>query len=174
MRPTGPVRILVVSSCTAVAAITAAYASPAATRLIHGSGFSVRVAPGWRGRVVPTAKPAPPAVNLGNFPLPPATSNYGNAGGSWPPRAILITVIDWTRANRGPRFRAGRLPLAIRRQDFTSGFEGVPRSHAFARRGVTVVGRRLEIWVQLGSKRVNAPTLRLINQRLADIQPGAR
>ena len=157
-----------------MAAITAAHASPAATRLIHGSGFTVRVAPGWRGRVVPAAKPVAPAVNLGNFRLPPAANNYGNAGGSWPPRAVLITVIDWTRANRGPRFRAGRLPLSIRRQDFTSGFEGVPRSHAFARRGVTVAGRRLEVWVQLGSERVTGPTLRLINRRLADIHPAAR
>jgi hypothetical protein len=154
--------------------IAAASASPAATRLIHGSRFTVRVAPGWRGRVVPATKPAPPAVNLGNFPLPPAKNNYGNASGSWPAKAILITVIDWTRANRGPRFRAGRLPLSIRRGDFTSGFEGVPSSHAFARRGVTVVGRRLEIWVQLGSKSVTAATLRLINLRLADIHPIAR
>jgi hypothetical protein len=155
-----------------VAAPTIAAAS--VTPIIHGSGFAVRVAPGWRGRVVPAAKPAPPAVNLGNFPLPPAGNDYGNTGGSWPARAILVTVVDWTRANRGPRFRAGRLPLAIRRQDFTSGFEGVPSSHAFARRGVTVAGRRLEIWVQLGSKSVSASTLRLINRRLADIHPVAR
>jgi hypothetical protein len=113
-------------------------------------------------------------VNLGNFPLPPEKNNYGNAGGSWPARAVLLTVIDWTHANRAPRFPAGRLPLGIGRRDFTSGFEGVPSSHAFARRGVTVAGRRLEVWVQLGSKSVTGPTLRLINRRLADIRPSAR
>ena len=167
------VRLLIVLSCIAAPAITAAYASPA-TRLIHGSRFTVRVAPGWKGRIVPGTKLAPPAVNLGNFRLPPAKNNYGNASGSWPARAILITVIDWTRANRGPRFPSAQLPLSIRRRDFTSGFEGVPDSHAFARRGVTVAGRRLEIWVQLGSKSVTAVRLRLINQRLADIHPVAR
>jgi hypothetical protein len=170
MRRTKPLRILVVLICVAAPAS----ASPAATRVIRGSGFTVRVAPGWRGRVVPATKPAPPAANLANFALPPAKNDYGNTGGSWPARAILVTVIDWTRASRGPRFRAGPLPLAIRRRDFTSGFEGVPSSHAFARRGVTVTGRRLEIWVQLGSERVRASTLRLINQRLADIHPVAR
>ena len=174
MRTATIARLLIVSSCIAAPAITAAYASPAATRVIHGSGFAVRVAPGWKGRIVSAAKPAPSAVNLGNFPLPPAKNNYGNASGSWPARAILITVIDWTHTNRAPRFPSARLPLGIRRRDLTSGFEGVPRSHAFARRGVTVAGRRLEIWVQLGSKNVTPAKLRLIDERLAEIRPVVR
>src|SRR3954471_10316854 len=169
-------RIIFVAVVSTFAALTVSTTSPSAhaDRTIRGSGFAVQVGSGWRGRIVAATQLSPPAVNLGNFRLPPARDNFGNSTRTrWPASAVLITIIDWS-PGAYPSWQRVSLPLKIRRRDFAAPIEGVPSSHAFARRGVVVGGRPLEIWVNFGSKHITRTRLEVVNARLAAVRLTSR
>jgi hypothetical protein len=77
----------------------------------------------------------------------------------------MISVIDESGDTGATHAEAAALPLRVRARD-VGGFEGIPPSHAFARRSVRVNSRLIEVWVQFGHRRLTAADLNRANRLL--------
>ncbi|HST26716.1 MAG TPA: hypothetical protein VLJ76_12080 [Gaiellaceae bacterium] len=145
---------------------------------LAGHGFVVTPPPGWRARIVAPGPPSPPALNVGNFPLPDWRDDSGNSAPvNWPAHGILITVADWT-SDTSPSFRRwfrrADLPLHLTASERSGPLEGDSPEHAYFGANVKVRGRLFDVEVQIGSARAPLADLARANAVLRLTEVSAR
>ncbi len=121
-------------------------------------GIRIELPSGWSGVIYnrqPSSASRAAFVHVGNFTLPSQDDDFGtNATARMRASSILIVLLETPRSGTKSGFRYPKLakPLTISRGDFLALFQGVPPTHAFARRLFSVQGRRFMLWVQFGRK----------------------
>jgi hypothetical protein len=183
------VRLLAMTTVSVVACVAGAMlsvgrgqAGPQGSLTGYGLGLTLPV--GWHGRIYRRAGGLP-ILQVGNFSLP---SNDDDVGTEAIKRmragSILIVLLESPRQGKtGFKYQRVKLPIQVRSSDFLPLFEGVPASHAFARRLFSTHGRRFMLWVQFGVRPAPAHLLRAANRALDSLTvdqatgqaaPGAR
>lgn len=133
-------------------------------------GISMDVPNGWSSEIYnnqPRGLPSSALVHLASFQLPVKDDDIGtNAEQKMKSDDILIVVLESTGSKTGFEYPALRTRLKIGREDFLPAFEGVPASHAFARRLFSTHKRRFMLWIQFGKKRVTDHNVQRANEVL--------
>lgn len=125
-------------------------------------GVRVELPAGWSGKIYndqPTAGSRAAFVHVANFALPPGDDDFGTKATSrMRATSVLIVLLETPKSDTKSGFHYARLtaPLSVSRSDFLPLFQGVPPTHAFARRLFSVQGRRFMLWVQFGRKEPGA------------------
>jgi hypothetical protein len=161
------------SALLLVTCVALGVATPSSARegqrglLVRGGHLSVMLPLGaWDGRF-DLRPPAPPALTFANVALGRWQYMFGqnDPTTAWRPSSLMISVIDETDENGKRNAEPVSLPLKVRARDVL-GLEGIPPNHALLRRTVRVSGRVVEVWVQLGHRRVTANDLSVANRLL--------
>jgi hypothetical protein len=173
-------RVLAFLAIMIVGGLAAGHASARNTHETAGQGLRVTIARhglritipgGWHGRIY-QRRAGLPILQAGNFRLPENDDDVGTKATKRMRRAsIFISLLE---ACPGSPFPHVRLPVRIRRSDFLPMFEGVPRSHAFARRLLTVNGRKFQLWLQFGRRPAVASALQHANDVIETLGIDAR
>lgn len=138
---------------------------------IAGHGLRITIAGRWHGRIYQRPHGCP-VLQAGNFRLPVNDDDVGTKAIKRMRRGSIFIVL--LESDPGSPFPLVRLPVSIRRSDFLAMFEGVPRTHAFARRLFTANRRQFQLWAQFGRRPAPAPALRQANDVIRTLRIDAR
>jgi hypothetical protein len=101
--------------------------------------------------------------------LPPHDDDPGTLASHRMRKADVLIVI--LQSAKTPGFHYLPLEgLSTRRTDFLPSFEGIPPTHGFARRLFSMGGKRFQLWIQFGERRVSKLAIRRANSVLASFR----
>jgi len=146
------------------------FSSPRAqARTITGRGLAIELPVRWSG-VIYQRVGGLPILHAASLRLPPVDGDDGAQ--SVVPRMhkhdVLIVLLEVSRP-AAASFPPLTSPLRIQRRDFGAPVEGFPLNRAFAHRHCRISGRGFDLWVEFGTGKASATSLRDANRVLATL-----
>jgi len=139
-------------------------------RTITGHGLAIGLPSGWSG-VIYRRVGGLAILHAASLRLPPVDGDDG--GQSAVPRMhkndVLIVLLGVGRP-AAASFPPLTSPLRIQRRDLGAPVEGFPLNRAFAGREFRVSGRAFDLWVEFGTGKASATSLREANRVLATLR----
>jgi hypothetical protein len=84
------------------------------------------------------------------------------------PSDVLLVMLEYPSATA--RFPRRAPPLQLRRSDFGTPVEGMPRTRAFARIHFSAARRSFDLWIEFGSKHARPGAIRAVDRVLATLR----